>query len=145
MTYYADLTQYEYYARASNPATLNIGWLDASHIYAMGSVSDTCLERLWAYCREPVIQSKGFHLCELCREPEWPCLAQRGDEGLKLGSAEIRVPSKGGKVYAAPDFIYHYMVKHNYKPPDEFIEAVLSGPSPDSAEYQTLKKRHWDW
>ena len=145
MTYYADLTQYEYYVRASNPSTLNIGWLDASHLYPMGSVSDTFLERMWAYCHEPVIQSKGFHICELCHEPQWPCLAQRGDEELKLGSAEIRVPGKDGKVYAAPDFIYHYVSKHSYKPPAEFIEAILSGPSPDSTEYQALKKKYWNW
>ena len=145
MTYYADFTQYEYYAQASNPSTLNIGWLDASHGNPMGSVSDIFLERLWAYCCERVVQSKGFHVCDLCDEPQWPCLARRGDEELQLGSAEIRVLGKGGIVYAAPDFIYHYVVKHNYKPPDEFIEAVLSDPSPDSAEYQELKKKYWPW
>lgn len=42
------------------------------------------------------------------------------------GSGEIRV--KGiNCVYAAPVMIYHYVRVHGYKPPQEFIEAVISG------------------
>lgn len=44
---------------------------------------------------------------------------------LLLGSAEIRVPSRLGVVYAAPDMIYHYIKDHDYVPPQEFIDAVL--------------------
>jgi hypothetical protein len=42
-----------------------------------------------------------------------------------LGSAEIRVPGKSGIQYACPNMIYHYLQDHNYRPPDEFITAVL--------------------
>jgi CheY-like chemotaxis protein len=31
-----------------------------------------------------------------------------------------------GKVYAAPWLVHHYVVAHNYRPPDEFIAAVLA-------------------
>lgn len=44
-----------------------------------------------------------------------------------LGSAEIRVGLPGGRWYAAPNLVYHYVTAHNYRPPDEFIEAVLHG------------------
>ena len=40
------------------------------------------------------------------------------------GSAEIRVRG-ANRVYAAPELVYHYVVAHQYKPPREFIEAVL--------------------
>jgi hypothetical protein len=31
-----------------------------------------------------------------------------------------------GKVYAAPTLVHHYVVAHDYRPPDEFIAAVLA-------------------
>jgi hypothetical protein len=41
-----------------------------------------------------------------------------------LGSAEVRVVG-AGVTHAAPDLIYHYVVRHEYRPPEEFIRAVL--------------------
>jgi hypothetical protein len=41
-----------------------------------------------------------------------------------LGDAEIRVPGRGGKVYAAPTLICHYIDKHRYCPPQDFLDAV---------------------
>ena len=48
---------------------------------------------------------------------------RRGDEELRLGSAEIRVFGREEGTYAAPDLIYHYVVDHHYLPPEEFIKA----------------------
>ncbi len=45
-----------------------------------------------------------------------------------------------GTVYAAPDLIYHYVVAHHYRPPDEFIQAVMETPLPGSQEYEVLKR-----
>jgi hypothetical protein len=59
---------------------------------------------------------------------------------LNIGDGEIRVIGKSA-IYAAPTLIYHYVVEHQYKPPDEFIEAVLKGPSPESEEHKTLLRR----
>src|SRR5262249_15003835 len=54
---------------------------------------------------------------------------------LQLGSAEILVFGKGGKIYAAPNMIYHYVTVHHYKPPDEFLQALKDGPCPPEPEY----------
>jgi len=78
---------------------------------------------------------RGFHGCNLCSEKTGYLSAKRDGEELKLGSAEIRVIGVDGKIYAAPNLIYHYITVHNYRPPDEFIDAVLNGPRPDSHEY----------
>jgi hypothetical protein len=43
---------------------------------------------------------------------------------MVLGSAEIRVKGAGGKVYAAPNLIYHYMKDCGYLPPQEFLGAL---------------------
>ena len=44
----------------------------------------------------------------------------------RLGSAEMTVKGKDGKIYAAPNLIYHYMAAHDYDPPKEFVEALLA-------------------
>jgi hypothetical protein len=31
-----------------------------------------------------------------------------------------------GRVYAAPSLVHHYVIAHGYRPPDEFIAAVLA-------------------
>jgi hypothetical protein len=42
-----------------------------------------------------------------------------------LGTAEIRVASDDGICFAAPTLIYHYVAEHGYRPPEQFVEAVL--------------------
>jgi hypothetical protein len=56
-------------------------------------------------------------------------------ERMRLGYAQIRVFGKRGKVYAAPNMIYHYVTVHHYKPPAEFIQALKYGPCPPDPEY----------
>lgn len=58
----------------------------------------------------------------------WPPGANRmvssaGD--CVVGGAEIRVTGADGTVYATPDMIIHYVERHQYKPPDQFIAAVM--------------------
>jgi len=54
---------------------------------------------------------------------------------MELGYAEIRVFGKGGKLYEAPNMLYHYVTVHHYKPPDEFLQALKNAPAPPSSEY----------
>jgi hypothetical protein len=141
MAYYPDLSPYTYYHRGVGPSIVNVGWLAGKHEYPQGAVPDLFIERVWVFCRQPMFQTRGFHVCELCTmsplEEPW---ARRGEEILHLGSAEIRVFRENGIVYAAPNLIYHYVVEHHYCPPEEFIQAVLEGPLPGSPEYEALKK-----
>jgi hypothetical protein len=71
-------------------------------------------------------------------------LVRKGDEWITIGSAEIRVFGHDGRVYAAPNFIYHYVVVHHYQPPEEFVEAVLAGPLPRSPEYEA-RASNYEW
>jgi len=54
---------------------------------------------------------------------------------MELGYAEIRVFGKSGKIYAAPNMLYHYVTVHHYKPPNEFLQAVKNYPPPPAPEY----------
>jgi hypothetical protein len=61
----------------------------------------------------------GIHLCPFCDPIKAPA-----------GSAEIRVIN-GSQAYAAPALIHHYVTVHRYRPPVEFIAAVLAHIEPN--------------
>lgn len=141
MTYYRDLSKYEYHNVEAH--TINIGWLDNSIDYARGEVPEEFINKLWGYLKYNIVQLRGFHECNLCSEKTGYLSVERNGEQLKLGSAEIRVLGNDGKIYAAPNLIYHYITKHNYMPPAEFIKAVLTGSS-DSPEYINYIQKEFD-
>jgi hypothetical protein len=145
---FEDLTPYVYYYEGEQPRPLNVGWPDRSLPFAKGETTDDFKERLFALCENPVKGLRGFHCCMFCVEESgilkecegleenarWDRLEDGGDldqvteqrEGrvFYLGAAEIRVTAKDANVYAAPNLILHYVLKHRYKPPEEFIRAV---------------------
>jgi hypothetical protein len=124
--YYPDLTPYAYLQERPDENVVNIGWLDAGHEYPRGSVPDAFLARLFDLCASPVNRTRGYHLCPFCAVKKMGLPAALGGRKVTLGSAEIRVPASDGKAYAAPDLIFHYVRDHEYQPPDEFVDAVLS-------------------
>lgn len=138
--YYPDLSPYPNEAEASvgGYLTLAVGWLAANQPYTRGDVPVDFLDRLWIFCCNAVLYTLGYHKCPFCRV--WGVFAQHGQERRRLGSAEIRVLGRDKLIYAAPDLIYHYIVGHRYRPPEEFIRAVLEGPLPGSLEYESVLK-----
>lgn len=55
MTYYPDLSLYEFFFEGAAENTFNIGWLDPSFNFSQGEVSDEFLDRLWGFCRVKVL------------------------------------------------------------------------------------------
>ena len=146
MTYFIDLTTYTYGAtEGSEASTLNVGWLSGSASFLTASPDPQFVSRLWRFCKVSIGQTRGLHECEICRSRE-ANTAKRDDEQLLLGSAEIRVLSEQGQIFAAPNLIYHYVVDHNYAPPQEFVRAILLGPCPPEDEYYArLSKYGLKW
>ena len=160
---YSDLTPYSYLMdegllRLEDDTTpenllkeLNVGWLDDTHPFNIGDVSEEFVDALFDLCLNPSNQMRGFHVCPFCSTPpSSPMRIKRGGQemvidvpqhmfmergGRKawLGSAEIRVSGKDGIIYAAPTMVYHYVAAHNYLPPDEFIQAVLSSTAAETS------------
>jgi hypothetical protein len=137
MTYYPDLSPYEY--RPDSVRACNVGWLDENYPFPTGPTSTAFHERLLVHCRFEctVHHYFGLHECQFCASPEPQVKVPWGDEQISLGNGEIRVIGTD-VVYAAPTLIYHYVVDHDYQPPEEFVEAVLTGPGPGSDEHQIL-------
>lgn len=132
--YYKDLTKYNYMKKEDS---LNIGWLEKGHSINTGDVSEEFIEKLWKYLRYPVNVCRGFHVCDFCiklgRESV-PIVEFKGEK-REAGYYEIRVWGKDRKVYAAPSLIFHYILQHGYKPPQEFIDAVMDSEDVYSDEY----------
>lgn len=134
MAIYPDLTSYNYAPQFAAGAPLNVGWLGADTDLAETSPSSELMDALWAVTQVVVAPSRGFHFCELCGTEE-VVTAQRLGERLLLGHAEIRVFGDAGEVYAAPDMLFHYVERHGYPPPVEFVRALTSSPRPPDAAY----------
>ena len=118
MTYFEDLTVYTYLTPdEAEPGTVNIGWLDRSHAFPKGKTSAKFRSKLEKLCQRRVNQTRGFHMCPFCTGMEWP--------DTPHSSAEIRLRGVG-RLYAAPVLVHHYVTAHEYKPPKEFITAVLN-------------------
>ena len=132
--YFEDFTNYSFLYYEN---TKNIGWLDKAYPYSKGKVSEEFIDKLWGYLGVSINRIRGFRNCSLCTTTyKGTSEATYKGEVIMLGYAEIRVLSEDGKnSYAAPDLIYHYILEHEYKPPEEFIQAVLKGPKPGSTEY----------
>jgi hypothetical protein len=128
VAYFADLTPYSFLASAATSPALNVGWLDPTHSFHQGATESEFHHRLFTFCEHPVHRTRGIHRCAFCPVARDSTAQRETLEGrtVVLGSAEIRVGG-AGVIYAAPDLIYHYVVRHQYHPPDEFIRAVLGG------------------
>lgn len=132
MTYYEDETPYRYMSEFVDRA-LNIGWLDKSVPYQTGEVPGIFAEKLTELARHPINLTRGWHYCNLCHRPSQsefpqPVTVHSSEGDFQVGHGEIRVNGKNGIRYAAPDMIIHYVLDHGYRPPAEFIDAVLSQP-----------------
>jgi len=131
VTYFEDLSPYTYLPETvpSTATVRTVGWLDGEHPFAVGEPPQGFADKLGVLCAEhATARTRGFHWCDLCLESgEEPQEAHpvTGAE-LTLGSAEIRVLTKDGEWLAAPDLVYHYVVRHSYLPPEPFIDAVLA-------------------
>jgi len=124
------------YGQPAGEARVAIGWLDAAHPFTHGAVTPQFVRKLRAHCRLKVVnKTRGKHGCTLCPHEDW--IDQTGGAWVTMpygpfavGNGEIHVTGRSGTRYSAPDMVIHYVQKHRYRPPDDFIEGVLGAPTP---------------
>jgi hypothetical protein len=131
MTHFADLSTTTQIARG--PHVRAIGWLSAKYSYPKGPSPEAFIERLRSLCGRwgesvraldwPI--AGGFHTCELCND-----FRAAGNFGVPAGAA----------LFVAPEMVAHYVEKHGYLPPQEFIDAVMVSPTPGTADYADAVK-----
>lgn len=128
--HFEDLTAYRYYLPFELSGVRNVGWLDASHPYPTGEVSESlvCKLREIVCARHSIADAhvnlvRGIHPCNLCGEErvEISCANAK----VLLGMSEIWLP-ESERYFASPSLVLHYIERHGYVPPKEFSAAVMA-------------------
>ena len=129
MTYYAELSAYEYYPGQSHG--LNVGWLSADHSFPRGPVPHSFAYELKLLSEGKVENvTRGVHVCPFCKAPADVIVGdphyQEVWEMFRSGNGELHVKGNAGVVYCAPLLIVHYVAEHQYRPPEPFIGRLQS-------------------
>lgn len=131
MTYYEDLSPYQYFKKSipAGVSAVNVGWLEPGEEYPKGNAPDGFIDALAVIVRNSSqMRTRGWYACQLphigYKEP-YPTTFAVGRKRVNLGSAEVRVVAKSGEWMIAPNLVLHYVSNHSYKPPTDFIEAVM--------------------
>ena len=135
MTHIADLATSSYMG-LQGPIRA-VGWLESSHDFNRGSVDPQFRRRLLWLVERRLFGTimLGIHYCSLC--------AAEGRVGpdSRSSQAELLIPSTNC-VYEAPIWIGHYVQRHGYRPPEEFMTAAIACPEPGTPEYRKAIQAH---
>jgi hypothetical protein len=120
-----DLTNYSYMIDPySLKGVKNVGWLNLASSIPLGGVSVEMLSKLKEIVTgngifNPIVEPiRESPLCQTCGD-----LDLRNAKGQRLANSELWIPA-GETIYASPIAILHYIEVHNYRPPNEYIEAI---------------------
>ena len=133
--HFEDLSRYSYTKMTSRAALKNVGWLATDVPFDQGPEPPGLLEKIQtatSITRNPM---RGIHGCPFCGHEHVRELVE-GREAL-LGMSEVWFPSPSNEVvYIAPSLLLHYVRRHGYLPPAEFVQAALALPA-NEAEWDT--------
>ena len=103
-----------------------IGWLERPG-FRTGKVPGDCIERLIAALGDRIFSDghRGVHSCTLCSHTR-PEVTWQGQRINVRGHGHYLL-QRDRIVYIAPEFLLHYILGHNYRPPDEFLDAITNG------------------
>jgi len=124
---YDDLSEYVNFTIDDNRTRVNIGWLGLGSTFDTGETSPEFRRALLELIDlRGVCTMRGWRQCEFCDGYEVAVPYATARHGrLLLGNQEVHVPGANGVIYAATNLVYHYVVAHGYRPPAQFVEAVL--------------------
>lgn len=122
-----------------------VGWLERGKDYSRGEVTAEFFEKLLILLQNPwapPVAVAGLHRCEMCRfsggRVEFDCrfgeVSFRHYRFSGVGSGFLFVPSEG-TLFVSPFSIAHYIDAHEYRPPQEFQNAVAACPEMRSSAY----------
>ena len=111
-----------------------VGWLEYPHQFNTGATPNELVPRLEMLIKQTRTayshySFRGMMDCSICKS------TGLHSPGPIWSQENILVPGNGA-VFAAPGGIVHYVEVHSYRPPKEFIDAVLKCPDCDSREYR---------
>jgi|GEM_PF-1211002 len=141
----ADLAPYTYSDPLPDIGRRAVGWLDGSQPFETGPVgSDAVHEQFvevlrWAAINRSITTFRGFHNCNLA-DCDYGTEANPREYEL-LGAQRIEVHDGRSTWFVAPNLILHYVVDHDYQPPDAFVRATLTGRWAESSRSPGMTRR----
>ena len=127
LTHFEDLAACDYFGEDAAHALRAVGWLGVDQHFPTGPTEATAFAKLKDLLRDPWQPTVrcGVHHCELCQyDPP-------------SGQANLFVPN-GTMIFVCPELIVHYIAAHHYRPPEEFLDAVLACPETRTMQYKKL-------
>ena len=132
MTWIPDLSSYAFIIHA--PFVRAIGWLGRGQPFPTGAVPADFVARLTEIARRADSSElaygfgrfMGYHTCDIC-----PSQPRDNESAIRhSGLRNLAVPF-GPLLFVCPELVDHYVREHGYRPPPEFITAVLETPLPE--------------
>jgi hypothetical protein len=94
---------------------IKIGWLDEGQPYMMGVAPAEFVEKMK---KIPLsVHTKGWHNCPFC--------------GKSKSYSQYLINIGDKTYYDVPEMIVHYIEKHDYLPPQEFIDTIMRYKLPE--------------
>jgi len=143
MAAYKDLEPCGYFGEQWATSLVAVGWIESPPDLTTGPVDARFFEALTALLVDPwqPLTQAGSHRCTLCRFTGGPAVVRFRDREIAVGVTNVFVPTHD-RTYVAPSLIAHYIDAHDYAPPPEFQQAVLSSPPMKSMDYYKLLRKH---
>jgi hypothetical protein len=134
MAYYPDLSPCPYFGKVKADKLVSVGWLDSEHTIPNGESDELFMDKLIDLLVKPwaPMYFLGYADCPFCTLDSYGITYK--DKKIVVGALNLFVPGDGF-LYAAPSMIAHYILTHDYVPPQEFRDAVLRCPPMRSPEY----------
>jgi hypothetical protein len=103
-----------------------VGWLGKPG-FTTGQVSEDCIEALYIAHADHIIADsfQGWHICTFCGVSR-PSISWRG-QILNLSGQGHYLVQMDKIVFMAPELVLHYVLEHQYCPPQEFMQATIYG------------------
>lgn len=141
MAYYPDLSPCSYFGKQNTDKLVAIGWLDSEHPYTKGETNAKITDKLFELLKEPwtPLALMGDEPCPLCKQDINSITFN--EKTINVGNLNLFIPGEAF-LYVAPSLIAHYILSHNYTPPMEFSNAVLSCPPMGSRDYYQAIVKH---
>jgi len=106
-----------------------IGWLEAAKPFPIGTVPDKFFRCICAHLAspwQPPFAYAGHHQCDICQFGT-ATSTYSGHKFSSHSASELFIPT-GSSIYVSPVNIAHYIGVHRYRPPEDYISAVLACP-----------------
>jgi|SRR6516164_5096908 hypothetical protein len=141
MAYFADFSACSYHRGPFDAGSwrcplLAIGWLEYPNEFPKGGrLAEDVRDRL-AFLRFAFSQAHSSHVFRGWHDCSW-CRADGVKATLHDSHINILVPDVN-RVFIAPGRIDHYVERHGYLLPKEFLGALMQCPDPRDSNYETM-------